>query len=201
MTSLRNDQSKQNDVKIKLKTIYSELLDLDADNALEYVKWKLEKIITNKKHNKEIALRLQLKSTTVSSDEYNNIKSEIRKILPKNYPNSLEQGDIINVNFGIGFAGELSDDHYAIILSNKGSMFLIAPLTKTPQPDRENIKYFENLNLPGENGKSYVNFGQIRYVHFRRIQNIIGIPEKKRHIDKIEVNDILEKFNKIIKGS
>ncbi len=144
-------------------------------------------------------LRKRLKKLTAKDLDYGILKENINKLLPTNYPNSLTVGDIINVNFGIGFAGELSGDHYGIVLSRKGSMFLIAPLTKTPQPDKENTKFFEGLDLPGENGKSYVNFGQIRFVHFRRLENIIGIIEGKRHINIDEVKDILEKYNKIIK--
>lgn len=145
MVILRDDDRMKNNIKDRLKTIYSELLDFDSEVALAYVKWKLDKIKTNKNHINEMILRRQLKGATFRSPEYNRIKTEISKTLPTNYPNSLEIGDIININFGIGFAGELSGNHYAIILANKGSMFLIAPLTKTPQPDKENIKYFEGL--------------------------------------------------------
>lgn len=185
-------------VKSRTKALYSELLDLNSQYAIDFADWMLDKIIANKNHEKEIILRKMLKNPN-SKNMKQTLKKQIKKTLPENYPSSLESGDVIHVKFGIGYGGEISQGHYAIILSRKGSMFLVAPLTKSKQPDIENIKKFNDLNLPGSVKTGYVNFGQIRYIHFRRIESIKNIDCGKINIGTEEVDDIFKKWNNIIK--
>ncbi len=228
MGILRSEQNKKATVQSILKAVYSELLDCDGDYAIEYAQWTLDKLLANKKHINEMNLVDKLKLLDKAKDkllqsktkephedgrksiqdQINQIEVEIqqakvqkKKLLPKNYPDSLSIGDIIHVNYGVGFSGELSDGHYGVVLSRKGSMFLIAPLTKAKQPDRENTVFLNSLGLPGEDTTKgcYINLGQIRYVHFRRIENIIGIEGGRKHLDDPKVQDILTKFNAIIR--
>lgn len=185
-------------VKSRIKALYSELLDCDSQYAIDFADWMLDKIIANKNHEKEMILRKMLNNPN-SKNIKQTLKEQIKKTLPENYPSSLESGDVIHVKFGIGYGGEISQGHYAIILSRKGSMFLVAPLTKSKQPDKKNVKKFNNLDLPGNVKTGYVNFGQIRYIHFRRIESINYIDCGKINIGIEEVNDIFKKWNNIIK--
>ena len=198
MVKLRDDENKKSYAKDKLKSVYSQLLDLDLDYSLSYVEWMLDKLIECRNHQTELAIRKQLAETNPRDSEYQRLKKALSKVLPKDYPNNLVSGDIVHVNFGVGFAGELSDGHYAVIISRKGSMYLIAPLTKASQPDGDNTVSLENLGLPGGVQKGYINLGQIRYVHFRRLKNIIELPNGRKHIAIEIVKEVLDKHNNII---
>ncbi|WP_407271814.1 hypothetical protein [Radiobacillus sp. PE A8.2] len=69
-------------------------------------------------------------------------------------------------------------------------------MTKVRQPDGDNTVSLKNLGLPGGVEKGYINFGQFKFVHYRRIENIIGTTERKNVSDKVP--EILKKFNNII---
>ncbi|WP_153127416.1 type II toxin-antitoxin system PemK/MazF family toxin [Peribacillus tepidiphilus] len=201
MGILRGNEAKKQLVKDKTKALFGELLDCDEDYAIALIDWYLEKTKINKKHIAETNLRNQLSALrgltdSETSEKIKEIKKEIRKTLPTNYPNDLKKGDIVYVNFGQGFAGEISEGHYGVIVSRKGSNFFIAPLTKSPQPDGTNTMTITGLGLPGGVNTGYVNFGQVRFVHYRRLENIIGLTERKSIAEKIE--ELLEKFNNIL---
>ena len=119
--------------------------------------------------------------------------------MPKGYPQSLEIGDIVNVKFGYGYCDEIEDNHYAIILSKiVGSMFLIAPLTSN-EPKGGRMLFYDDLMLPSKNRtteRSYILFNQIRFAHYRRLENIHIIG--RRHIDITRVREILAIFNEIV---
>lgn len=201
MGDLRSNSSKKQDVKDKTKALFSELLDCEEDYAIGLIDWFLEKTKTNKKHIRELDIRQELKLLKDKTDQdskskVNQLKKELKKVLPDNYPNDLKKGDIVHLNFGKGYGAEISDGHYAIILARKGSNFFIAPLTKVRQPDGSNTVSLEDLGLPGGVQKGYVNFGQFKFVHYRRIENVKGLTERKNVSDKVTV--IMKSFNAII---
>lgn len=204
---LRDNQTEREKVKDLIKALYSELLNSETDEARAYSEWVLKKYNSNRRSAKEKEMRDELKRLNPSAPDYaekeQSIRKDIKKVLHTNYPDSLEKGDIIHVSYGVGFGDELSDDHYGIIISRLGTLFLVAPLTKTYQPFKENNVTFIGLSLPGEDDTktSYVSFSQIRYVHKRRIEKINGITNGKKHIDTTRVDEIMSKFNNIIKAN
>ncbi|WP_035301076.1 hypothetical protein [Brevibacillus thermoruber] len=128
MGTLRDDESKRKDAKARIKALWGELLDCDADLALKTVEWYLEKTNINKKHLKEMQLRKQLKYLEASSprdeEKIRETKKDIKQTLPPEYPDTIFSGDILHVKFGIGVGVELSDGHYAIILSGSVNDFV-----------------------------------------------------------------------------
>lgn len=187
-------------VQSKLKSIYSELLDCDCDYSIEFADWFAEKLLENKNHFKEIDLNkkingLKNKTDIESQKQLRELKADRKKVLPKNYPASLQKGDVIHVSYGIGLGDELTDGHYGIILSRKGSLYLVAPLTSTPQPYGEYNILIKGLDLPNEDKNGgYVSYNHIRFVSYRRIENIQGIENGRRHVDKTVVDNILSNF-------
>jgi mRNA-degrading endonuclease toxin of MazEF toxin-antitoxin module len=201
---LRDEDTKKQEVKDKTKALFSELLDLEEDYAMNLIDWYLEKIQTNKKHLKEQELQKQLKplrekTDQVSIDKKKELYTQINKVKPNNHPPRIQTGDIVYVNFGQAYSGEIADGHYGVVIKRKGSNYLVAPLTKAPQPDRENTKIFENLNLPGKSGsvnKGYINFGQMKFVDYRRLEKVKGSSTVINV--SVEIPDLLNKFNNII---
>ncbi|WP_369355914.1 hypothetical protein [Lysinibacillus capsici] len=205
MGILRDNSTKRQHVKDKTKALFSELLDLDEDYAGQLVEWYLEKTITNKKNKKEVEIRRKIKNLRGKNDDTSNTErkklyTELSKVLPANFPQNLIKGDIIYVNYGQGYSGEISNGHYGVILKRKGNNYLIAPLTKTSQPDGTNTKILKDLGLPGKDGKpvkeGYINFGQIKFVDYRRLENVKGLTSRVNIAE--ELPDLLAKFNNII---
>ena len=200
------------DIKDKLeghlKSIKSELLKInDDEKIIDYVKYIYEHIKTNNDYVVERKILKEIKEISKNKDDELDVriaelKKEKKKYMQKNYPASLQCGDIIYVKFGMGIADEINNGHYGVILSQKGSMFLIAPLTSKEQKYGSNTIYYKNLGLPSANNAeeeiSYVSFTQIRYVHCRRIENISGIEKGREHIDELKVKKIIENYNNII---
>lgn len=201
MGKLRDNKDKKELVRDKAKSLFSELLDCDEDYALNLIEWYLEKTNTNKKHLQEMGIRnkmkpLRDKKDNESKEKYSKLRRELQSVLPNNYPKDIKKGDVLHVTFGQGYATELSDGHYAVILARKGSHFLVAPITKTQQPDKDNTMKLENIGLPGQD-KGFINYGQLRFVNYRRVENIYGISNRINIIDKVD--EILEKFNNIVR--
>lgn len=200
MTVLRGDEANKVYVFDKLKAVYSELLDCESQYAVDYVDWVMEKLLSNKKHIEESKInarikQLRSKTDAASRKELFELKEKRKKILPKNYPASLVKGDIIYVKYGVGFGDELTNGHYGIILNRKGALYLIAPLTSTPQPYEGYNIHLKDLGLPGEGTKgSYVSFNHVRFLHYRRIEKIKGIKEGKKNIGAETAGKILENF-------
>jgi hypothetical protein len=203
MTILRENKDSKVLVQDKLKAVFSELLDCDHEYALEFANWISDKIVSNKKHLIETQLNKEIKYLKTRTDEQSQLKlSEAKikrvKILPKNYPSSLVKGDIIHVKYGVSLGDELNENHYGIIINRRGSLYLVAPLTSTPQPEGELNIHLKNLGLPGE-GKdgSYVSFNHIRFIHYRRIQNVKKIKNGRVHIDPSIADKVVENFFKL----
>jgi hypothetical protein len=130
----------------------------------------------------------------------------LKNVKHKNHPLNISKGDIVHVRFGVNLGDELSDldpslkdldGHYGIVVAQKGFMFLILPLTSSPlklnDPDLD--FYFEGLALPGGYDKSYLAFAKMRFIHFRRIKRIHGIPDGKKTL----LPDQVKKMNAALK--
>ena len=127
--------------------------------------------------------------------EINKIKKKRMALESKNYPKKISIGDIIYLQCGFGYCGEINTNHYAIVMSEiKNQMYFIIPLSSDEL--RMLPYYLEGLNLPNaeydENKLSYVRFDQARFVHYRRIENIMVndkiLTRKVKPEDMIEVN-------------
>ncbi|MFF2291266.1 hypothetical protein [Peribacillus butanolivorans] len=204
MGTLRNNNGKRQEVKDKTKALFSELLDLDEDYAIKLVDWYLEKTKTNKNNIKKVELKTKLKTLRKGKDaasiaEIKKTHEQIKAVSPPNHPKYLQKGDIVHVNYGQGYSGEISNGHYGVVIKRKGDNYLIAPLTSTAQPDGTNTKELENLGLPGKRGPvqtGYVNFGQMKFIDYRRLENVKGLSKLVNVSD--ELPDLLTKFNNII---
>jgi hypothetical protein len=204
LSILRNDEEKKKYVNNIINSIKSTLFDKDSDDAIKYVDWMYTKLKDSDNNIKEVSFNKELRKLKPKTDveslkRKRNIKKKRSKILPINYPKGLQIGDIVIAKFGSGYCNELNNEHYVIILSNiVGSMYLVAPLTSV-KPVAGEILYYDDLRLPSNDtsiDKSYVLFNQIRFVHFRRLENIRHVG--RRHVNYIRVKDILDKFNSVI---
>lgn len=191
-----------------LASFWNEIQEIDANYAESYLKWCMEKLNINKKHIKELSLKRQLKFKAPGSNEYNSIKFSIKEASHRNIPKNISKGDIVHVKFGVNLGDELTDldnnqvtlaGHYAIVLAQRGFMFLVLPLTSQPQRenDPELIMILKDLGLPGMINESHITIGKIRSVHIRRINRIHSLSEGKISLtpEKIkELDSILIKF-------
>ena len=116
-----------------------------------------------------------------------------------------KEGDIVYVNYGYGYCGELSTGHYGIIMSDiVNNMYFVVTLSSDPLNDYE--YYLEGLNLPNAEGdknkKSYVRFEQSRFMHFRRLTNIsVNGLQIYRKLTPEQVKDVKKHFSQFMKLS
>ena len=190
-------------VDSKLRAIKGELLrgdvcDEDIENYLLWISKLLRDTIS---HNKDIALLREYRHYKNTGDitELNKIKKKRKKLEPPKYPKNLSIGDIVYLQCGFGYCGEINTNHYAIIMSDiKNQMYFIVPLSS----DKLRIfpYYLEGLNLPNsdhdDNKISYVRFDQARFVHYRRIENIMV--NDKVLTRKVDPKDMVVLNNKFL---
>ncbi|MCL5058478.1 MAG: type II toxin-antitoxin system PemK/MazF family toxin, partial [Actinobacteria bacterium] len=179
-----------------------------AKGYLEWMKLKLIDTYNDIMHDALFQEEIKLKGRKdeASLKEYWRINKKRKKYFPENYPSFLKIGDIVHVNFGKSYCTELSDGHYAVILSDRiGSHYLVAPLSSTRPKGR--ILYFNDLGLPSkdQSNDSYIKFDHIKFVSYRRLKNIEGIQGGVKHINtqkgQNRVKEILNIFNEIIKNT
>ena len=174
------DSSVEKRVDSYFAYIKSELINNFSDEeSLEYIEWSKKIIEDTVKDRKEKEILGHLRTCTDKEKEA--LKQKKKKYLPKNYPYNLKPGEIIHVNFGFGYCSELSDGHYGLIMSDiVANMYLVLPLSS--EPLKLFSSYIEGLELPNKDGilekKSYLRFDQLRFVHYRRLENIIGCNRK-----------------------
>ncbi|MFZ3129919.1 MAG: hypothetical protein WA125_02155 [Desulfosporosinus sp.] len=183
-----------------LGNLKGELLsNLNDKEISDFVEWAQKKLTDTIKDRKEKKILKQLKNC--NPDERPKLLEKKRKYLPKNYPYNLRIGDLVHVNFGFGYCSELSDGHYAIILSDiKANMYLILPLSS--EPLRLFELYLDDLGLPCKNTseiekRSYFRFDQLRFVHYRRLENINGYGRK--NIGETNLGFVQENVSKFLK--
>ncbi|AWG44367.1 hypothetical protein BEH_26680 (plasmid) [Priestia filamentosa] len=205
MGLLRDNETKKQTVKDKTKNLFSELLDCDEDYAIKLIDWYLEKTKTNKKNIEETEIRKQIKALNgktdqESADSRRKLYKNLNPTLPRNHPRTINKGDVLYVNYGQGYGAEISNGHYGVVLKRKGSNYLVAPLTKTQQPDAGNTMILRNLGLPAKGNQTvqigYVNFGQVKFVHYRRLEKVRGTNKVVNVASQLQ--ELLQKFNNII---
>lgn len=162
-----------------------------------YLSWISKLLHDTVAHNKDVVLLREYRyyDKIGNVKERNKIKKKRKALEPKNYPKKIAIGDIVYLQCGFGYCGEINTNHYAIIMSEiKNQMYFVVPLSSDEL--RMFPFYLEGLNLPNadhdENKKSHVRFDQARFVHYRRIEYIkINDSVIKRSVkpdDMIEVN-------------
>lgn len=185
---LRDDADKHGKVKGKLDTVFGDLLDVDADKALQLCDWHMQKTQLFMKH--------------INGLKYHRL------------PNDMKRGDIVLVKLGVNIGAELSDTnensegHFGLIWAQQGQQFTIIPLTKKIQP-KDNI-FGVNLGvikgLPKKTNsdgteveiETYAKIDGIRSVHLRRLHRINGVVD-----GKVQITDpsILKKISDVFKNN
>lgn len=203
------DSTKKSQIQALSVNLWNELQEIDENYAESYLKWCIEKIKTNKSHQKEKDLKRQLRNKNLNSRIEIDLKNKLNKVKHKNHPRNISKGDIVHIRFGVNLGDELSDldsslkildGHYGVVIAQKGFMFLVIPLTSSPQRLNDSYLdfYFENLDLPGGHNKSYLAFAKMQFVHLRRIKRIHGIPEGKKNLSPDQILELDKRLKKLI---
>lgn len=157
MGILRDDVQKRNEIKGKLDTVFSNMLDLSVEKASLFIDWCMDK-----------------------SSLYN------AALLKKNYPKlpkSMQRGDIVMCQLGINVPPEFGNDgtgrHFVVIWGQQGHNFIVIPITKqAPPPGNIHTIKLGNINgLP--DACSYAKLDAIRTVSIRRIGRVLGQKDGK----------------------
>ncbi|MGG2480886.1 hypothetical protein [Brevibacillus borstelensis] len=206
---LLKDSPNKKDIQALSVQLWNELQETDENYAESYLTWCIEKLRTNKAHQKEQTIRRNLNRKNLTQQDRDQLTRELQKVKHKDHPKNITKGDIVHVKFGVNLGDELSDldgnykiidGHYAIVLGQKGFMFHILPLTSQPQrlndPDLE--IFFEGLALPGGYDKSHLAFAKMQFIHIRRIKRIHGIPEGKKRLTDEQLKILDEKLSKLM---
>jgi hypothetical protein len=191
-----------------LKYIKGELISsFNEEDADLYIKWAKKKVYDTIQNEKEFIVNQEIKSvkakTPIDYKLIKTLKKKKKKYEHQNYNHDLKIGDIVHVDYGFGYCGELSIGHYGIIMSEiKNNMYFIVALSSDPLNSFP--FYFENLSLPNadcdKNKKSYVRFEQSRFLHYRRIENItINNMVIEKHLDAPQIVKLKEKFLEFMK--
>ena len=206
MTNLR-DSANQGNVKALQANLWGELLDADEKFAESYLTWCIKQVKENKKNQKLIELNRE-KFKAKKDNEKEEIQKQIRSVQPKGHPYQITKGDVVLVQFGINVGDEISDlqkdqtmkrdhGHYAVVLAQKGFMFLVVPLSSQPQSNRKNPDMemcIEDLGI-GNSDKSYVMFSQVNSIHIRRIKKIQSLlPTGKTSLNSEVLGQLEEKI-------
>jgi hypothetical protein len=193
------DSTQLSHVQSKFHTLWGKLLDIDEKHAESYLDWFLEMVGTNNKHAEELALKRKLKAA--ASVDVPALRAALSSVKPKGHPVNISKGDIVRVRFGINVADEFSDlrsdftmnaGHYAIVLAQKGFMFLVLPMTSHSQPSQnpDLVMTVDTTNIPGED-VGHVVFSQ-------RISRIPGFSDGKYSITAEEFAELDEKLGKYL---
>ena len=171
MALLKDNQNKRNELKGKLDTVFSNMLDLTIEKAELFIDWCMDK-----------------------SALYN--KALLKKPYPK-LPNNIGRGDIVMCELGINVPPEFGNDgtgrHFVVVWSQQGHNFVIIPITKQ-RPPESNVHTIELGSIDGMPAEcNYAKLDAIRTVSIRRLGRVIGQPN-----GKIVNADVREKINKAI---
>ncbi|MCL2627987.1 MAG: hypothetical protein FWD44_04720 [Oscillospiraceae bacterium] len=182
-------------VKSIIASIEGNLYDaLNDKEALLFVK-SMNKSLTDTiidRKEKEVMYRLK----KCSDHERPKLLLKKQKYAPKDYPHNLKVGDIVHVSYGFGYCSEMSDGHYAIILSSFcANMYFVIPVSSKPLKSHE--FYYDDLSISandisGSKRKSYLRFDQMGSVHYRRLTNA-----RFGERENIGLNRVVELFEQI----
>lgn len=172
------------------------------EDAILYSNWIKSLILDTIKNDKELKIISEIKKEKSKENpdlsKIKQLKMKKKKYEHQNYNHNLKVGDIVYVNYGYGYCGELSTGHYGIIMSEIiNNMYFVVTLSSDPLNDYN--YYLEGLNLPNAEGdknkKSYVRFEQSRFMHFRRLTNIsVNGLQLYRKLTPEQVADVKKHF-------
>lgn len=186
-----------------LSYIRGELVNTMSDeDSLLFINWTKKKLSDTLQCNKESLINSEIKTErnrpTIDYKKIKYLKKKKKKYEHVNYNHNLKIGDIVYVNYGFGYCGELSLGHYGVIMSEiKNNMYFVVTLSSDPL---NMFPYFlDNLNLPNsdcdKNKLSYVRFEQARFLHYRRLENItIQGDVLYRSLTEPQITQLKEKF-------
>lgn len=171
MNLLKDDPNKRSELKGKLDTVFSNMLDLSTDKAQLFIDWCMDK-----------------------SALYN--KALLKKPYPK-LPNNIERGDIVMCELGINVPPEFGNDgtgrHFVVVWSQQGHNFIVIPITKQ-KPPADNTHTIELGAISGMPAIcNYAKLDAIRTVSIRRLGRVIGQKD-----GKIVNADVRAKINNAI---
>lgn len=177
------------------------------EDAILYSNWIKSLISDTIKNDKEVKINSEIKKekSKESPDhaKIKQLKTKKKRYEHQNYNHNLQVGDIVYVNYGYGYCGELSTGHYGIIMSDiVNNMYFVVTLSSDPLNDYK--YYLEGLNLPNAEGdknkKSYVRFEQSRFMHFRRLTNIsVNGLQIYRKLTPEQIKDVKKHFVNFMK--
>lgn len=171
------------------------LQEFSEEEALFILKWTHKSLVDTIKDRKEKIILKELK-TCIDPVEKAKLIERKESYLPDNYPKDIRIGDVVHINFGFGFCSELSDGHYAIVMSDiVANMYLIIPLSS--EPLRKFPFHLNDLKLPNkeriDNKCSHLRFDQMRCVHYRRIEKIKNC--ERKNIGEFNILKVYKKMN------
>ena len=171
MDVLKHDINKRNELKGKLDTVFSNMLELNAEKASLFVDWCMDKSLL---YNKAL------------------LKKPYQSL-----PNGMSRGDMVMCGLGINVPPEFGNDgtgrHFVIIWAQQGHNFIVIPITKQ-KPPKENIHTIELGKIEGMKADcNYAKLDAIRVVSIRRIGRVSGVKD-----GKITDDNVRQKVNQAI---
>ena len=106
---LREDSAdKIKRVSNTLNSIKGILLDADSESALSFADWTMKKLRDKYNNSMETSLKQEIRKIQKYNDQASiemlaKLKKKKKQYMPKEYPRSLDIGDIVNVKFGYGY--------------------------------------------------------------------------------------------------
>lgn len=157
MGLLRDNPSKRSELKGKLDTVFSNMLDLKTEKAVLFVDWCMNKSV--------------LYSDALLKKKYQRL------------PNNIQRGDIVMCELGINVPPEFGNDgtgrHFVIVWAQQGHNFIVIPITKE-EPPKENIHTIELGKVDGMTAEcNYAKLDAIRVVSIRRLGRVNGQKDGK----------------------
>ena len=157
MRILRYDKNKRAELRGKLDTVFSNMLDLDVNKASLFVNWCMDK-----------------------SSMY---RDGILKNKYQRLPDNIQHGDIVMCELGINVPPEFGNDgtgrHFVVVWAQQGHNFIVIPITKQapPESNKHTIKIGKIKDMPAE--CNYAKFDAIMVVSIRRLGRVIGQKDGK----------------------
>lgn len=157
MGLLRDDYKKRSELKGKLDTVFSNMLDLKTEKATLFVDWCMNKSVLY-------------------------CDGLLKRGYPK-LPNNVQRGDIVLCELGINVPPEFGNDgtgkHFVIVWAQQGHNFIVIPITKEEPPEK-NVHTIRIGKISGMTADcNYAKFDAIRVVSIRRLCRVSGQKDGK----------------------
>lgn len=149
---------KRIDARRNISKIVDQLEQIEESEALMMSSWLWKKSTYFKKHYKRVGF-----TSTI--------------------PANIERGDIVRTDYGYNIGDEYSDKgqdgHFSLVWAQKGFVFVVIPLTKSPQHENDfsvNLGVIEGMP---EETDTWAKLEAIRSVSIRRFMRMKEQPEGK----------------------